>query len=156
MSISKSTFGSRLRSERVSLNKNQHEFGVIGGVSGKSQGYYERDERRPDSDYLARISSHVDVAYLLTGTKADSYAYNSCVSEPSAEYVNNKPDSKSFNAKLALKSAELLEVYSNQYVIDETNRLGIYQMLYMALCLKEYNGQDTDIESMLSIMSRKK
>lgn len=139
MSTDKSTFGSRLRSERVGLNKNQHEFGVIGGVSGKSQGYYERDERRPDSDYLSRISRHVDVAYLLTGTKMDNVADKNFVREPSAEYATQR---NTYSSKVALEAADKLQSYGSIFEIPDARRLQCYELIYMSLYMQEFADQE--------------
>ena len=63
--------GERLREERVRLGLNQDDFAVIGGVQRRAQGNYERGERAPDADYLARIAERgADVLYIVTGARA--------------------------------------------------------------------------------------
>lgn len=45
---------------------------AAGGVSRRSQSFYEAGERCPDAKYLERIAAiGVDVFYLLTGTRFD-------------------------------------------------------------------------------------
>jgi len=69
-----STIGQRLREARERLGKNQADFGALGGVSKRAQINYEKDERKPDSDYFSRLSrAGVDVAYVLTGEKRSVY-----------------------------------------------------------------------------------
>ncbi|MBS0570121.1 MAG: helix-turn-helix transcriptional regulator [Proteobacteria bacterium] len=60
------TFGSRLRAERVRLNLTQEEFAGLGGVKRVSQHLYEQDVRVPDVNYLLRLQqSDVNVAALI-------------------------------------------------------------------------------------------
>ena len=63
-------FGERLKEERVRQGMNQADFGEIGGVTKKTQILYEKNERKPDGDYLAAIAIRgVDVLYILTGER---------------------------------------------------------------------------------------
>nr|WP_183003589.1 helix-turn-helix transcriptional regulator [Achromobacter sp. UMC71] len=63
--------GDRLREERVRLGMNQDEFAEAGGVQRRAQGNYERGERAPDADYLARIAGRgADVLYIVTGARS--------------------------------------------------------------------------------------
>lgn len=66
--------GDRLREERQKTGKNQEAFGMVGGVSRRSQAEYESGKTPPNTDYLERISeSGIDIAYVLTGRRtADS------------------------------------------------------------------------------------
>lgn len=60
------TFGSRLRTERVRLKLTQEEFAELGGVKRVSQHLYEQDVRVPDVNYLLKLQKHgVDVAALI-------------------------------------------------------------------------------------------
>ncbi|WP_304351038.1 helix-turn-helix domain-containing protein [Comamonas testosteroni] len=62
--------GARLREERERLGLNQEGFGQLGGVRKQAQLLYEKDERRPDSDYLAAVAAAgVDVLFVLTGRR---------------------------------------------------------------------------------------
>lgn len=62
--------GSRLREERERLGLNQEGFGQLGGVRKQAQLLYEKDERKPDSDYLAAVAAAgVDVLFVLTGLR---------------------------------------------------------------------------------------
>lgn len=66
------TFGERLKKERLRLKSNQSDFALIGGVQKNAQINYEKGERSPDADYLQRIAAHgADVLYLLTGVSTD-------------------------------------------------------------------------------------
>lgn len=63
--------GERLREERVRLGLNQDDFAEVGGVQRRAQGNYERGERAPDADYLARIAERgADVLFIVTGKRA--------------------------------------------------------------------------------------
>ena len=65
--------GSRLREERDRLGLNQEGLGLLGGVRKQAQLLYEKDERKPDSDYLAAVAgAGVDVLYVLTGQRQDA------------------------------------------------------------------------------------
>ena len=65
--------GARLREERDRLGMNQEGFGLLGGVRKQAQLLYEKDERKPDSDYLAAVAeAGVDVLYVLTGKRQDA------------------------------------------------------------------------------------
>lgn len=62
--------GSRLREERERLGLNQEGFGQLGGVRKQAQLLYEKDERKPDSDYLVAVAAAgVDVLFVLTGQR---------------------------------------------------------------------------------------
>ncbi|WP_334168248.1 helix-turn-helix transcriptional regulator [Achromobacter mucicolens] len=63
--------GERLRDERVRLGMNQDEFAALGGVQRRAQGNYERNERAPDAEYLARIAEGgADILYIVTGARS--------------------------------------------------------------------------------------
>ena len=65
--------GSRLREERDRLGMNQEGLGLLGGVRKQAQLLYEKDERKPDSDYLVAVAeAGVDVLYVLTGKRQDA------------------------------------------------------------------------------------
>ena len=56
--------GARLREERERLGLNQEGFGQLGGVRKQAQLLYEKDERKPDSDYLVAVAAAgVDVLF---------------------------------------------------------------------------------------------
>lgn len=61
------TIGSRLREERERLQVSQSYLGSLGGVTGKTQGLYELDKRRPDAEYLAAVAHTIDILYVVTG-----------------------------------------------------------------------------------------
>lgn len=67
------SIGARLREEREALQLSQEAFGTIAGVTKKSQINYEKNERSPDSNYLAAIAAAgADVLYILTGQRVGS------------------------------------------------------------------------------------
>lgn len=62
------SIGDRLREERKRTALSQRAFAESGGVTEKTQVLYEKGERMPDANYLARIAAvGVDVLYILTG-----------------------------------------------------------------------------------------
>jgi transcriptional regulator with XRE-family HTH domain len=65
-----STFGSRLRAERISHGLTQMAFAELGGVQPNAQGHYESGFRLPKVDYLLAISALIDVAYLITNERS--------------------------------------------------------------------------------------
>ena len=63
-----STYGKRLKQERLRLCLTQKQLGRIGGVSRQSQSMYERDVSLPFAPYLAALALlGVDVLYIITG-----------------------------------------------------------------------------------------
>lgn len=65
-----STYGSRLKHERLRLKLTQELFADAGGVGRYAQGCYERDLSMPRADYLAAITLiGVDVLYVITGRR---------------------------------------------------------------------------------------
>lgn len=70
---SANTIGSRLREERVKLKMTQQHFGAVGGVNIDAQYKYERGERIPKADYLAKVNSlGADIYYIATGIRLAS------------------------------------------------------------------------------------
>jgi transcriptional regulator with XRE-family HTH domain len=66
------TIGDRLKEERTRLRLTQPQMAETGGVGKNTQINYEKGERSPDSEYLARVSAiGVDVLYVVTGTRSD-------------------------------------------------------------------------------------
>lgn len=85
-----STIGERLRRERERLGYNQTEFGALGGVTKKTQGNYEANERTPDAGYLAGVGKEgADVAYIVTGVRPAEFA-NVCKLPGDAEESKNE------------------------------------------------------------------
>lgn len=67
------TIGERLRDERAQLGMTQEKFASAAGVLRGAQVKYEKDERRPDADYLAAIAAiGADVQYIVTGVRSDA------------------------------------------------------------------------------------
>lgn len=65
-----SSFGERLRQERVKMGFTQEDFGQLGGVSRLAQWKYEHGERVPSVDYLIKLKdAKADTIYLLTGRR---------------------------------------------------------------------------------------
>lgn len=66
-----STFGERLRSERIRLGLSQEEFGALAAVKRGAQVNYEKDERSPDAEYLQALVPHgVDVLFLIADVRS--------------------------------------------------------------------------------------
>lgn len=64
------SIGSRIRDERTRLGLNQTDFANLAGLSRNAQAHYERDERIPDTAYLAALSKFgVDIMYIINGIK---------------------------------------------------------------------------------------
>lgn len=82
------TFFERLIELRKATGLNQTEFGVLGGVTKKTQLNYEAGIRSPDVHYLeALYTAGIDVVYLLTGMRTLK------ISEEQAGY-EIRPDQK--------------------------------------------------------------
>jgi len=65
------SIGDRLREERTRLSLSQELMGDAAGVRKQAQLKYEKGERSPDAEYLARLTAiGVDVLYVLTGERA--------------------------------------------------------------------------------------
>lgn len=65
------TIGARIREERNRMALSQEAFGAIPGVTKQAQIKYEKDERHPDTLYLAAIAAAgADVLYILTGQRS--------------------------------------------------------------------------------------
>ncbi|MWL87135.1 helix-turn-helix domain-containing protein [Cupriavidus sp. SW-Y-13] len=63
--------GKRLFDERKRAGLTQAALAAIGGVSPKTQVFYEKSERVPDASYLAAIArENFDVMYILVGERA--------------------------------------------------------------------------------------
>jgi len=64
------TIWQRIKEERLRLGMTQVEFGKVGGVLKQTQLHYESGLRRPDTDYLERISAiGADVPYIMLGRR---------------------------------------------------------------------------------------
>lgn len=67
--------GDRLKEERVRLGFNQADFAALGGVAKTSQFNYEKGDRSPDAEYLARIlDAGADVLYVISGARTPAAA----------------------------------------------------------------------------------
>ena len=63
-----STYGERLKHERLRLKLTQAQMADAGGVKCQAQGCYERDVSLPRAPYLAAITLlGVDVLFIITG-----------------------------------------------------------------------------------------
>ena len=80
------TIGARIREERNRMALPQEAFGAIPGVTNQAQIKYEKDERHPDTLYLAAIAAAgADVLYILTGQRSGVAAAAPVVAEPAAQ-----------------------------------------------------------------------
>jgi transcriptional regulator with XRE-family HTH domain len=62
--------GDRLKEERVRLGFNQADFAAVGGVAKTSQFNYEKGDRSPDAEYLARVlGAGADILYIVSGRR---------------------------------------------------------------------------------------
>jgi transcriptional regulator with XRE-family HTH domain len=96
------TIGHRLKEERILRNMSQEAFGGVGGVGKHAQINYEKDERSPDVDYLARIAGiGVDVLYVVTGHRAPFAA-----EQQRADYVTPARQLAGDIAAMALSQAD--------------------------------------------------
>ena len=80
------TIGARIREERNRMALSQEAFGAIPGVTKQAQIKYEKDERHPDTLYLAAIAAAgADVLYILTGQRSGVAAAAPVAAEPTAQ-----------------------------------------------------------------------
>jgi transcriptional regulator with XRE-family HTH domain len=64
------TWADRLWHERKRLNLSQAEMAALGGLTKITVYYYEKAQRKPDIEYLLRISeAGVDIVYVLFGRR---------------------------------------------------------------------------------------
>nr|WP_263263031.1 helix-turn-helix transcriptional regulator [Pseudomonas sp. RIT-PI-S] len=62
--------GDRLKEERVRLGFNQADFAAVGGVAKTSQFNYEKGDRSPDAEYLAKVlGAGADILYIVSGQR---------------------------------------------------------------------------------------
>ena len=65
-----STYGDRLKNERLRLKLTQAQLADAGGVGRHAQSCYERDITLPRADYLAAITLQgIDTVYIITGSR---------------------------------------------------------------------------------------
>ena len=73
-------FSKRLKEERQRLSMTQEEFGAAAGVRRATQYLYERAERTPSVEYLARITSvGADLSYLISGVRSPKTGGKLCL-----------------------------------------------------------------------------
>ena len=85
------TIGARIREERNRMALSQEAFGAIPGVTKQAQIKYEKDERHPDTLYLAAIAAAgADVLYILTGQRSGVAAAAPVVAEPPATQLSRR------------------------------------------------------------------
>jgi transcriptional regulator with XRE-family HTH domain len=105
------TIGERLKAERVRLKLSQEAFGDAAGVGKHSQMRYEKGERSPDGDYLAKIGTFgADVHYILTGQRNLFMDYEAPESITPARQIAN--DIAGMN--LSSDDAELLLAFARR------------------------------------------
>ena len=85
------TIGARIREERNRMALSQEAFGAIPGVTKQAQIKYEKDERHPDTLYLAAIAAAgADVLYILTGQRSGVAAAAPVAAEPPAAQLSRR------------------------------------------------------------------
>lgn len=93
-------FGHRLREERLRVGLSQDECAAVGGISGRSQSAYEKDDRVPDANYLVAVRGiGVDAWYVLTGERSVGA---SSTAEPTVGSAGDRTDAD---------ETELLDMY---------------------------------------------
>lgn len=109
-----STFGFRLKEERERLGMSQDVFGSECGVQRKSQGNYEKNERKPDSEYLAKAhNAGADINYIIIGVKA-SNASEQQKDNTLYIYANDEEAGKRVQERNEPTSAKIKEI--NAYI----------------------------------------
>lgn len=89
------TIGARIREERNRMALSQEAFGAIPGVTKQAQIKYEKDERHPDTLYLAAIAAAgADVLYILTGQRTEGTASDPAEQVLLDSYRRCKPDAR--------------------------------------------------------------
>lgn len=67
------SIGERLKEAREALKMTQAEFSAIGGVGARAQLTYEKNDRKPDAEYLQKISRlGCDIQYIVMGIRSES------------------------------------------------------------------------------------
>lgn len=67
--------GDRLKEERQRLGFSQADFAALAGVAKTSQFNYEKGDRSPDAEYLAKVLTvGADVLYIISGARTASIA----------------------------------------------------------------------------------
>lgn len=95
----------RLKEERERLRMSQEGFGVLGGVTKRTQAYYESGERTPDATYLAGIAGGgVDVNYVITGERGQQERQ---VSQPTEGAASAQAFSKAGRTTAYVEQREL-------------------------------------------------
>lgn len=101
------SFGERLRAERVRLALSQEQTAAIGGVTRKTQGLYEKNERMPDAQYLTELAgAGMDICYVLTGDRAKDVLAAAAGPEP---VITETPQAAAIDLPRLQKIARLLE-----------------------------------------------
>lgn len=81
-----------MKEERNRLKLPQWLLGQHGGVTKDTQINYEKDERKPDLEYLAKVASvGVDVLYVVTGQRTPVRQHVITVVEHDDEEVSGRP-----------------------------------------------------------------
>lgn len=80
-----SNIGMRLIEEREKKGLTQTEFGLLAGVTKKTQIRYEKELSSPNAEYLTALLAHgVDILYLLTGSRSSGVRYHQAISRATA------------------------------------------------------------------------
>lgn len=95
------SIGDRLRGEREALGLTQEKMAIAVGITKKTQGLYERDERVPDAEYLAAVAAKgVDVLYVVTGRRTPEVVSSFNDDEVDlVEHYRQLPDSDRHHAR---------------------------------------------------------
>lgn len=103
----------RLREERERLRMNQEDFGALGGVTKRTQAYYESGERTPDAKYLASVADGgVDVGYVITGARS--------VTQDEERLVHDRTDGNARMAQTQGSGLRTIESYGPSQAANAT------------------------------------
>jgi len=140
------SLGSRLVTERKRLGLNQTDFADKGGVKKGSQINYEKDQRNPDSNYLAGIAAAgADISFIITGQSAPEDE-----PRPSGESPNAV-----LNVDLLLQCLQLLEeALSEAGATLEPRGQRVWTEGMYHVGMDEVSGNEVDFISLVRHMAR--
>lgn len=108
------SFGERLKCVREKMGLSLEKFSLLGGVQARTQIYYEKSERYPTVEYLAKLAdAGIDIPYLITGIMPDNHPVDDSERELLKAYRSASKDKK--NALLLIaRSPEISQKDDNQ------------------------------------------
>jgi transcriptional regulator with XRE-family HTH domain len=134
------SIGDRIRDERKNAGLSQQELGTIGGVSSKTQGFYERGERSADTKYLSKVSGLVDVAYIITGKRSGSH-----VAEEPATYEVNQAIEIGLDKALLKRTLNLTDKLVARFNVPDSFRNDWVPTIYAGLLTNMKGFTDDEV-----------